>query len=90
MKLKITKPDGTVIEAEGTAEECAALVHRDVKPENVPQSAFIPTVVTPPLTWPETLPQPWWGVEPDRYWRPYEVTCGGIATTSLTLSSEVQ
>jgi hypothetical protein len=88
MRIKITKSDGTVIEAEGTAEECATFVHRDVSTNGQRSGPF----VSPPLTWPETPSRPWWGVgEPDRYWRPYEVTCGGIATSSLrlTTSSEV-
>lgn len=42
MKIKVTRPDGTVIEAEGTAEECARLL-----PTNPP--AFVPTIwVYPP------------------------------------------
>ena len=86
MKLKITKPDGTVIEAEGTAEECERLVHRDAL--QVAPLPFITPIVTEPLTWPPTIAPdygPWWGVEPpsylgDRYWQPFEFTC----------SSEVQ
>lgn len=50
MKIKITKPDGTVVEAEGTAEECARLLA--APPVFVPYfSPVYPTPLAPWITW---------------------------------------
>lgn len=32
MKIKLTRPDGTIVEAEGTADECARLIGQPVQP----------------------------------------------------------
>lgn len=73
MKLRITRPDGTVIEAEGTAEECASLLgHRNMKPDSVQVApTFVPVpmyppVVSPPFVHPYRWERTWTG---DRiYW----------------------
>ena len=50
MKIRITRPDGTVIEAEGTPEECARMVP-------VPAIQFVPVPQYIPTIWP-AYPQP--------------------------------
>jgi hypothetical protein len=74
MKVKITRPDGTVIEAEGTSEELAPLVTPpppaepiQVQPVIIP---FYPEPVRPSPPWPYAGDQiPWpgtgitWGVD---------------------------
>lgn len=54
MKIKITRPDGTVIEAEGTAEECARMLA-------APPVYFVPTP-----TWIAPQPGPFW-YEPPQF-----------------------
>jgi len=59
MKAKITKPDGTVIEAEGTPEEIAILAgwqpqtfYAPYAPISVPSPFFpVPVDPLPPITW---------------------------------------
>ena len=65
MRIKITKPDGTVIEAEGTAEECAKLMGEAPTPYFVPYIA--PTYV------------PWW--QPPFTYTVTGDTVGATATT---------
>lgn len=61
MKVRITKPDGTIIEAEGTPEECAALIgDRDATPQNVQPPVFIPMPYpVSPAPPPAPYVQPW-------------------------------
>lgn len=49
MKVRITKPDGTVVECEGTAEECARLMG--------PAPVFVPYIAPTYPWWTEI---PWW------------------------------
>lgn len=78
MKIKITKLDGTVIEAEGTPEECRALVgDRDVKPANV---QFVPFYVP---TVPPTYP---WDVTPSWQWTADTIASGTFADNPPTSS----
>lgn len=64
MKVKITKPDGTVIEAEGTAEECERIV-------GAPQPAMPPFPADMLKVYPGT-PHPWeswpWPWQPGVTW----------------------
>ena len=60
MKVKITKPDGTVVEAEGTAEECERLVGApQVNRESAPVPQFFPI---------KTYPVPMQPVYPGTSW----------------------
>lgn len=59
MKLKITRPDGTIIEAEGTVEECERLLGAPVP---VPYTfTFLKTVPVPvyPIYPYPINPEPW-------------------------------
>jgi hypothetical protein len=51
MKIKITKPDGTVVECEGTAEECAKLAGMSLAPTFVPYFSPVTYPTTPWITW---------------------------------------
>ncbi len=92
MKIKITKPDGTIIEAEGTAEECAALADRDK-----PAGPLAPFKLTPdPRPWPDPnfdgglrpvwvaprphIDGPIW-IAPEYYTVRPEVYCGSATST---------
>lgn len=89
MRIKITRPDGTVIEAEGTAEECERIAAPPVpvvSPTPFDTRPVVPFVV-PSL--PHPWDQPWWGVIPpsttsDRITIEWSDVCGTIlpATTA--------
>jgi hypothetical protein len=64
VKLRITKPDGTVLDVEGTPEECARFAGLAPVPQPWPDPVYIPHVY-PTTPWDG---QPWWR------WEPY---CGG-------------
>jgi len=52
MKLTITKPDGTRIDVEGTAEECAALISDTRSVITAPTyTPLLPAAVVNPSSW---------------------------------------
>jgi hypothetical protein len=51
VKIRVTRPDGTVIEAEGTPAECREFCGDTSRP------AYAPVYPVAPLTWPESPPQ---------------------------------
>lgn len=55
MKIKITKPDGSIVEAEGTPAECAELL--GFAP---PRVTYIPTVYPVPSYPHPQYEGPWW------------------------------
>lgn len=63
MRIKITRPDGTVIEAEGTAEECERLTAEPLRGRDLPLPVVVP-IQTAPVFPPFYYEQPWWGVVP--------------------------
>lgn len=75
MKIKITRPDGSIVEAEGTAEECAALLGQSAAPAPVVVPYYVPS-----------LPDPW----PPGWVRRYDWTDGTIGTGTVTLGSGVE
>lgn len=80
MKIKVTRPDGTVIEAEGTAEECeriAAAPHIRVNFAPTPGPTFVPS------NWPAgpSLPNP---LDPQVWYGP------GWSITGLTATTETR
>lgn len=81
MKIKVTRPDGTIIEAEGTVEECERLVSgppakssseelleflKQIKPETQPDLPFVPYVPVP--YYPPVMP--WDPSVPSLPWSP--------------------
>lgn len=68
MKVKITRPDGTTIEAEGTAEEIERIAGKPA-PQLVPFISYPPIYYTQP-------PAP--AYPPVFY--PWEITCTGSAS----------
>jgi hypothetical protein len=77
MRIKITKPDGTTIEAEGTAEECERIAAPStpvVSPTPFDSGpVFVPVVVTAPA-----VEEPWWRTQPTSTFR--DLPAGVIRT----------
>lgn len=61
MKVRITKPDGTVIEAEGTAEECALLAGLSPPVAITLTPAYVSPVFVPYPVYPAPCPPPFVG-----------------------------
>jgi len=83
MKVKITKPDGTVLELECTPEELNALgygAYLPFAPINVPIS--IPSVFGPVDICQHDFPSPWHGTIP-----PSCMKCGQQAYGSWTITT---
>ena len=72
MKIKITRADGTVIEAEGTAEECERIAESEV-----PHVRDTPMQASPGPVWiaPYAWPFPQW------YQWPYGAVGGAVTIT---------
>lgn len=68
MKLKITRPDGTIIEAEGTVEECERLLGAPIPvPYTLTLLKTVPVPVYPvyPVTYPVYPTGPTYPINPE-------------------------
>lgn len=87
MKIKITRPDGTVIEAEGTADECERIAGGAPPLRVADQPVYIPVTlptVPHPYDWPWYPGAPTYvGPTVDRI----EITCGSV--TRLSADAQV-
>lgn len=63
MKVKITRPDGTVVEIEGTSEECAPWLGTVPPAQLLPVYVPYTPIVTQPLTWPEPYYPTWYSFD---------------------------
>lgn len=79
MKIKITRPDGSIVEAEGTAEECSALLGQSAAP------APAPVVVPYHVPLPEPF-VPWWS----RRYTWTDGTDGTVGAGTITIGGGVE
>jgi hypothetical protein len=90
MKLKITRPDGTLIEAEGTVEECERLMGAPLPIKYV----FTPIQITVPV-YPQPIPitpqYPMYPINPVYPWNPepwYVPTWTVTSSADITLTAD--
>lgn len=95
MKIKITKADGTVIEAEGTAEECQKLMEQAPKLspalelEDI-RKMFAEELSKPRVSWWFNTPYPWWiqpyYTQPQPSFLPYDVIVSTNGTSGFIMA----